>query len=101
MMGSIKEFLRSHKRYSILCERYVKLLVYLLLSISQSFCKEIEGAEGLVMIPNAASQIVKEGTNFTMTCIYHYEDESDKEFNNISWTLPDFLPKNLVIVLFF
>ena len=100
-MGSIKEFLRSHKRYSILCERYVKLLVYLLLSISQSFCKEIEGAEGLVMIPNAASQIVKEGTNFTMTCIYHYEDESDKEFNNISWTLPDFLPKNLVIVLFF
>ena len=79
----------------------MKLLVYLLLSISQSFCKEIEGAEGLVMIPNAASQIVKEGTNFTMTCIYHYEDESDKEFNNISWTLPDFLPKNLVIVLFF
>ena len=79
----------------------MKLLVYLLLSISQSFCKEIEGEEGLVMIPNAASQIVKEGTNFTMTCIYHYEDESDKEFNNISWTLPDFLPKNLVIVLFF
>nr|CAH0113554.1 unnamed protein product [Daphnia galeata] len=82
--------------YSILCERYVKLLVYLLLSTSQNFCQEIEGAEGLVMIPNTASQIVKEGTNLTMTCIYHYEDESDKEFNNISWTLPDVLAKNLL-----
>ncbi len=101
MMGSIQEFLRSHKLYSILCERYVKLLVYLLLSTSQNFCQEIEGAEGLVMIPNTGSQIVKEGTNLTMTCIFHYEDESDKEFNNISWTLPDFLAKNLVIVLLF
>ena len=53
------------------------------------------------MIPKAASQVVKEGTNLTMTCIYHYEDESDKEFNNISWTLPDVLAKNLVIVLLF
>lgn len=78
--------------------RYVKLFVYLLLlAVSQSFCKEFgDGAQGLVMIPNGSQQVVKEGSNLTLTCSYYYEDESDKEFNNISWTLPDFLAKNLV-----
>jgi hypothetical protein len=91
-MTSSHRLLGSHNMYQLV----VVVVVYLLLATSQSSGEE--RPEGLVMFPRGSRQVLERGSNLTITCTYDYEDDSDKEFNNITWTLPDALAKNNLVV---
>jgi hypothetical protein len=44
------------------------------------------------MIPGGNERIIDAGTNLTLTCVYAFEDENQR--NNFSWEILDYLTKN-------
>ncbi|XP_046458829.1 uncharacterized protein LOC124205426 [Daphnia pulex] len=46
------------------------------------------------MIPGGNERIIDAGTNLTLTCVYAFEDENQRNTFNFSWEIPDYLTKN-------
>jgi hypothetical protein len=46
------------------------------------------------MIPDERERIVDAGTNLTLTCVYTFEDEFQKNNFNFSWEIPEYITKN-------
>ncbi len=93
-VASSREFLGSRNMT-------YKLVFYLLMAIGQqSFGKE-RSAEGLVILPQGSRQVVRQGSNLTITCTYDYQDDAGKKLNNITWILPDALAKNNPVVNYY
>ncbi|XP_032782222.2 LOW QUALITY PROTEIN: mast/stem cell growth factor receptor Kit [Daphnia magna] len=75
-------------------------------------CKLIDGSQGfccpditpksnfpkerqwLTMIPYKSEKIIDANTTLTITCVYAFEDEYQKENYRIAWEIPDYLSKN-------
>lgn len=46
------------------------------------------------MIPYKSEKIIDANTTLTITCVYAFEDEYQKENWGIAWEIPDYLSKN-------
>jgi hypothetical protein len=46
------------------------------------------------MIPGEKERIIDAGTTLTLTCVYAFDDEYQKNNFNFSWEIPDELTKN-------
>ncbi|XP_059351725.1 mast/stem cell growth factor receptor Kit-like [Daphnia carinata] len=57
----------------------------------QKFSKE---RQWLTMIPAKSEEIIDANTTLTITCVYAFEDEYQRENFRIAWELPDYLLKN-------
>ncbi len=43
---------------------------------------------------NRSERIIDAGTTLTLTCVYAFEDENQRNTFNFSWEIPDYLTKN-------
>ncbi|XP_046459913.1 mast/stem cell growth factor receptor Kit-like isoform X2 [Daphnia pulex] len=46
------------------------------------------------MIPGGGERIIDAGTTLTLTCVYAFENENQRNTFNFSWEIPDYLSKN-------
>ncbi|XP_046459939.1 mast/stem cell growth factor receptor Kit-like isoform X2 [Daphnia pulex] len=46
------------------------------------------------MIPDGSERIIDAGTTLTLTCVYAFENENQRNTFNFSWEIPDYLSKN-------
>ncbi len=46
------------------------------------------------MIPGGSERIIDAGATLTLTCVYAFENENQRNTFNFSWEIPDYLSKN-------
>jgi hypothetical protein len=54
------------------------------------------GEQYIRMIPDERERIIDAGTTLTLTCVYAFENEHEKDYN-FSWLIPDYLAKNVEV----
>jgi len=45
------------------------------------------------MIPGESERIIDAETTLTLTCVYAFEDENQRNTFNFSWEIPDYITK--------
>jgi len=57
-------------------------------------------AQYIRMIPDERERIIEAGSTLTLTCVYAFENENQRNTFNFSWKIPDYLTENIEAQIF-